>query len=73
MPKWIDDPVTWAEGDPVVVRPVAAWKRRLTAGEPQAHRATVVMATPQFGDCYLVRYADGAQDVVHVSRIAGET
>lgn len=58
------EPPAFEPGQEVLVRRVAAWP-----GQAQPLAATIVRKTPQFGDCYLVRYADGRQDVIQVGRI----
>lgn len=57
----------FAPGDDVVVSRVVGWGSQLS--DRRTVDAVIMMATPQFGDTYLVRYDDGRQDVVAVNRI----
>jgi hypothetical protein len=63
----LPQPKVFAPGDAVVVTRVVGWGSKLS--DRQLVDAVVIMATPQFGDTYLVRYEDGRQDVVAANRI----
>lgn len=63
----IPKPKVFAAGDDVVVSRVVGWGSKLT--DRRTVDAVIIMATPQFGDTYLVRYYDGRQDVVATNRI----
>jgi hypothetical protein len=63
----IPKPKVFTKDQPVEVRRVVGWYSK--PSDRQTVPAVVIMATPQFGNTYLVRYPDGRQDVIDVNRI----
>jgi hypothetical protein len=55
---------TFAPEDDVTVANRRGWSSKIDRVP-----AVVKCATPQFGDTYLIEYADGKRDVVHVNRL----
>lgn len=61
------EPKKFEPTQPVYVARVVGWGAR--PADRTAVLATIVVATPQFGDTYLVEYPDGKRDVIDVNRI----
>jgi len=57
----------FADGDEVLVAKTAGWGSRPI--DRQQLPATIIRATPQHGDTYLVRFSDGRLDIISVQRI----